>query len=296
MEASNAAELYALAMAHSDLRVTGLRVYPVKSMEGNYIDSAEMQPWGLAGDRRWALVNGSGGNLTARRINGLLGLRSELLGESSIRIVDRSGSSITVDAPRGGSTIPVGFDGLDHATPASSDADEWLSQRAGADVRLVWQEDPTARTIAAEDGGVPGDVVSLADAAPLLLVTQSSMQQLNEWVAENPESDGLLEPLDIVRFRPNVIIDGTVPFAEDNWSRIRIGDIQFRRTELCDRCSIPMIDPATLVRGNEPTRTLAKHRMWDQKTWFGIRIAPVSLDTNAANLMSVGDSVEVELD
>lgn len=174
-------------------------------------------------------------------------------------------------APHGGSTIPVGFSGLEWATPASSDADEWLSERAGADVRLVWQEDPTARAIAAEDGGMPGDVVSLADAAPLLLVTQSSMQQLNEWVAANPENEGFQAPLDIVRFRPNVIIDGDVPFGEDNWARIKIGDIVFRRTELCGRCSIPTIDPLTLDRGKEPTRTLAKHRMWDRKTWFGIR-------------------------
>ena len=283
-------------MAKNGLQVTGVRVYPVKSMEGNYVDSARMEPWGLAGDRRWALVNGDGSNLTARRVNGLLGLRAELLGDTGIRIVDRSGSSIDVDKPRGGATIHVGFDGLDRATPAASAADGWLSERAGAEVRLVWQEDATARPIAPEDGGMPGDVVSLADAAPLLLVTRSSMQQLNEWVAENPENAGMTAPLDIVRFRPNVIIDGDVPFREDAWARMTIGGTEFRRTEMCDRCSIPTIDPLTLERGKEPTRTLAKHRMWDQKTWFGIRIAPVNFDATKTNVISVGDAVEVELD
>ena len=283
-------------MANTGLQVTGLRIYPVKSMEGNYVDSAEMLQWGLAGDRRWALVNGDGGNLTARRINGLLGLRSEPLGGGGVRIIDRAGESMSVDAPRGGATIPVGFSRLAHATPGSIDADEWLSERVGGEVRLVWQEDPTARSISVEHGGVPGDVVSLADTAPLLLVTQSSMQQLNEWVAENPENAELSAPLDIVRFRPNVIVDGDVPFSEDNWARITIGGVEFRRTEMCDRCSIPTIDPLTLERSKEPTRTLAKHRMWDQKTWFGIRIAPVNLDPNKPNVISVGDPVEVELD
>ncbi|MEO7348799.1 MAG: MOSC N-terminal beta barrel domain-containing protein [Terrimesophilobacter sp.] len=283
-------------MAKTGLQVTGVRVYPVKSMEGNYVESARMEPWGLAGDRRWALVNADGGNLTARRINGLLGLRAEIAGDAGIRIADRSGNTITVDAPRSGSTISVGFDGLDRATPAASAADAWLSERAGAEVRLVWQEDPTARPVAHEDGGVPGDVVSLADAAPLLLVTQLSMDQLNTWVAENPENAEMAAPLDIVRFRPNVIIDGDVPFGEDNWARITIGGIEFRRTEMCDRCSIPTIDPLSLERGKEPTRTLAQHRMWDQKTWFGIRIAPVNFDATGTNVISVGDAVEVELD
>lgn len=278
------------------MRVTGLRIYPVKSMEGNYVEAARMEPWGLAGDRRWALVNGNGVNVTARRVNGLLGLRAELSGEAGIRIIDRSGSSIEVDAPRGGATISVDFDGLDRATPVASAADTWLSERAGTEVRLVWQEDPTARPIAADDGGLPGDAVSLADAAPLLLVTQSSMQQLNEWVAVNAEDGSVPAALDIVRFRPNVIVDGDVPFNEDNWARLRIGDIEFRRTKICDRCSMPTIDPMTLKRGKEPTRTLAKHRMWDHNTWFGIRIAPMNFDSTRPNVMNVGDIVEVEVD
>lgn len=282
-------------MAKTGLQVTGLRIYPVKSMAGIDVDAAQVQPWGLSGDRRWALVDGNGANITARRVNGLLGLRAELFGDTAIRIMDRAGSFITVEAPHGGATTPASFGGLDRATPVSSAADAWLSERAGADVRLVWQEDPTARPIAVEDGGLPGDVVSLADAAPLLLVTQSSMRQLNEWFAADDANAGS-DIMDIVRFRPNLIIDGDVPFAEDHWSRVKIGDTEFRRTELCDRCSMPTIDPETLKRGKEPTRTLAKHRMWDRNTWFGIRIAPVSLDASHARMIRVGDTVDVELD
>ncbi len=278
------------------MRVARLRIYPVKSMEGNDVDSARVQRWGLAGDRRWALVNDSGVKVTARKIHGLLGLRAELVGEAGIRIADRSGNSIEVEAPRGGVPTLVKFGGLDHATLAAREASEWLTERAGAEVRLVWQEDPTARPVAVNDGGMPGDVVSLADAAPLLLVTQSSMRQLNEWVARNAEEEDPSEPLDIVRFRPNLIVDGDVPFAEDTWSRLRIGDLSFRRTELCGRCAVPTIDPLTLERGKEPTRTLTKHRMWDEMTWFGIRVAPVNLDPAQPAAISVGDSVQIEPD
>ncbi len=278
------------------VRVTGLRIYPVKSMAGNSIESAEVLSWGLAGDRRWALVGLDGANLTALRVNALLGFRAELLADSAIRIIDHVGGSITVDVPHGGATIPVGFSRLDHATTVAPEVDKWLTERVGRDVRLVWQEAPNARSIGAHHGGLPGDPLSLADSAPLLLVTESSMTQLNEWVAQDPEDDGAHELLDIVRFRPNVIVDGAEPFSEDEWSRVHIGDTEFRRTELCDRCSMPTIDPKTLKRGKEPTRTLAKHRMWDHNTWFGIRVAPVNLGASSPNVISVGDAVRIERD
>jgi len=49
------------------------------------------------------------------------------------------------------------------------------------------------------------------------------------------------------------------------------------------------IDPVTLVRGKEPIRTLAKHRRWDGKTWFGVLLVPV-LD-GGRGVVRVGDPV-----
>jgi uncharacterized protein YcbX len=168
----------------------------------------------------------------------------------------------------------------------------------------VWQPDPTTRPIAENRGGLPGEHLSLADAGPLLLVSRASLTQLDRWIAEeadrpdvagldprqtseNAPSSAHPEPLDVVRFRPNVVIDGDEPFAEDGWSTVRIGDVTFRKTMICDRCVMPTIDPDTLVGGKEPTRTLARHRHWDRKTWFGIRLVPLGTGT-----LTVGDAVE----
>ena len=132
------------------------------------------------------------------------------------------------------------------------------------------------------------------------------MARLNAWIREDaglpdvPDIDpGDLSgdatagpdgftPLDILRFRPNVVVDGESPFVEDDWTSVRIGDVEFRTTVRCDRCVMTTIDPVTLAGGKEPIRTLARHRRWDGKTWFGIRLAP-----HSTGVISVGDQVSV---
>ena len=96
----------------------------------------------------------------------------------------------------------------------------------------------------------------------------------------------------MLRFRPNVIIDGDpdAPFAEDGWPFVQLGDVRFRVSGTCDRCVMTTIDPVTLARGKEPIRTLAKHRKWDGKTWFGIWLVP-DLEGSPADVIAVGDEV-----
>jgi uncharacterized protein YcbX len=288
------------------MRVTAVRIYPVKSFGGLSVDRAEVEPWGLARDRRWGVFDGAGESITSRQLHHMLGLRAEPLDAATIRITDREGAFIDVEAPVGGSPTPVTLTGQESAVPAKSEAHDWLSRRIGHPVRLLWQPDPTQRPIQEKHGGLPGDSLSFADDGPLLLVTEASTAQLNTWIRADagvpdvpdldpgdlsgdatPAADGFT-PLSIVRFRPNVIVDGDEPFAEDGWTSVRIGDVQFRTTVRCDRCVMTTIDPVTLAGGKEPIRTLARHRRWDGKTWFGIRLAPV-----ATGVISVGDRVVV---
>lgn len=272
------------------MRVTAVRIYPVKSLGGVAVTEAEVQPWGLAADRRWAVVDADGTKITARELHALLGLTAEPAAGGAVRITDRDGLAIVVPTPIDAAPIPVSHPRQVCARPAGDEAGSWLSQRVGRQVRLVWQDDPRSRSIAADRGGLPGDTLSLADAGPLLLVNQASLHQLDAWIeAAADRTENQPEPLDVVRFRPNVVIDGTEPFAEDAWSRLRIGKVSFRKTMVCDRCMMPTIDPVTLAGGKEPTRTLARYRRWDRKTWFGIRITALDAGT-----ISVGDRVRAE--
>lgn len=257
----------------------------MKSFAGEDVNSAAVNPWGVEQDRRWALVDSSGKTLTAREHNHLLGLSAHALSDTAVQLSARDGGSITVEMLDGGDTIDVSQSGQGTAIAARGDVNRWLSDRVGLDVRLVWQPDPTVRAIDPDDGGQPGEVVSLADAGPLLLTSEASLRQLDEWT----EPDA--EPLDMVRFRPNVVIDDLEPFTEETWTSVTIGDVRFRVTMICDRCVMTTIEPTTLVRGKEPIRTLAAHRQRDHKTWFGIRLTPLDLGR-----IHVGDRVEAGVD
>jgi uncharacterized protein len=285
------------------MRVTSLRIYPVKSLGGMDVGHAEVEPWGLARDRRWCLLDAAGTRITAREVHHLLGLRAEPVRDDGICITDQAGASILVAAPGDTGAEPIEHERLGVVRCAAVEANDWLTARVGRPTTLVWQPDPTSRPIAENRGGLPGEHLSLADAGPLLLVSRASLTQLDRWIAEEaalPDVAGLNprdvsggvaahpEPLNVVRFRPNVVIDGDEPFAEDGWSSVRIGEVAFRKTMICDRCVMPTIDPDTLAGGKEPTRTLARHRRWDRKTWFGIRLVPLGPGT-----LNVGDAVEV---
>ncbi|WP_439592066.1 MOSC domain-containing protein [Microbacterium sp.] len=259
------------------MQVTRLRVYPIKSFAGQDVRAARVQPWGLEGDRRWAVVDPHGEPITAREANGLLGLTAEILTDGGLLLGDGRTDPLRIDVPVDAAPVPVGHSRQGTALPAGEDAAAWLTERLGRDARLVWQPDPAARPVNPKHGGRPGDHVSLADVGPLLLTSEASLAQLDEWAGE---------PLDMVRFRPNVVIDGDEPFAEDEWPTVRLGGVDFRVAGRCDRCVMTTIDPVSLARGKEPIRTLARHRRWDGKTYFGVWLVP-----REDGVIAVGDEV-----
>lgn len=268
------------------MQVTRLRIHPVKSLAGVDVGTARVLPWGLEGDRRWGVVDADGEPITAREANGLLGLTAELGDDGALTLGDADGASLRVAQPTDASPVPVGYSRQGSALPAAAEAGDWLSRRIGRPARLVWQSDPRVRTVNPAHGGMPDDRVTLADVGPLLLASEASMAQLNRWTDDEWPS------LDIRRFRPNVIIDGDpdAPFAEDAWPFVRLGEVRLRVSGVCDRCVMTTIDPDTLARGMEPIRTLAKHRRWDGKTWFGVWLVP-DLPASAGDVIRVGDEV-----
>lgn len=267
------------------LSVVALHVYPVKSLAGVAPESAPVDARGLRGDRRWAVVDPSGAKVTAREVKELLGLTATPSGADgmAVTLTDRHGGRLEVEPPRDGARVAVDHRGQGTAAVAGAAADEWLSARAGRPIRLVWQEDRDERPVRADHGGRDGDVNSLSDAAPLLLTTDASLARLNSWIEES--GDG---PVGHDRFRPNVVVDGDVPFAEDGWETVTIGEVAFRVLGPCDRCVMTLVDRDSLRTGKEPIRTLARHRKWDGSTWFGVRLAPVAPLAAGARLQ-VGD-------
>ncbi|WP_222847672.1 MOSC domain-containing protein [Nocardioides dongxiaopingii] len=285
------------------ISLTSLRRYPVKSCRGEELPTATVRPWGLDGDRRWMVVDHAGAAITAREVNRLLLLDPQLTA-TGLRVEARDGAAggaggaggaaiapLEVATPDPAHQVPVSlWSSRLTAAAAGAEADAWFSEVLGTDARLVHLDDPTRRPTT-PDYGDEGDVVSLADGYPLLLATEESLAAVNDQVlAAAPHGR---EPLTMTRFRPNVVVSGAAAWSEDDWRRIRIGDVVLRAVKGCARCVITTIDPDTAVREKEPVAAMARIRRFDNKTWFGTNLVPDVPAGGDGVVVRVGDEVEV---
>ncbi len=258
-----------------------IHTYPVKSLGGSSTAAAEVEKLGLRNDRRWVALDAGGRVLTGRKERRLVRVNATPCEDGGILLTGPDGQVMHVDTPAGGEPVPTNLSRVGYVRRARQEASSWLSEQVGREVCLAWLDDPRRRSVSERHGGQDGDVLSLADAGPLLLTTTASLRQLNQWIAEGASERGETpQKIEMERFRPNVVIDGLDDaFVEDQWREVQIGSVRFRFAERCDRCMFTMIDPVTLAMGKEPLRTLARHRQWSHKTFFGVRLIPTSLGT-----------------
>ncbi|HWC21552.1 MAG TPA: MOSC domain-containing protein [Flexivirga sp.] len=268
------------------MQVVSLRIHPVKSTAITQVSNAYVGFAGLRGDREWMIVDESRAMVSARELPSLFGIRAEPVGSPE------GGDSPAVRLSAGGSSYIVRAGGRAveatmftrppmRVEAAAESASEWLEQvtgRAGLDV--VWCANPAERTLNPEFSR-PDDRAAFQDGYPVTIASLASLRQLNEWIEE---AGG--DAVTIDRFRPNVVIDGEIPFAEDDWTSVQIGGVRFRAAKPVDRCVMTLVEPTTLAKGKEPIRTLSRHRKWDGKTWFCHHLIP---DTEGA--ISIGDQV-----
>lgn len=272
--------------AYVAITVSAINRYPIKSCRGEAVDDIAVEPWGLAGDRRWMIVDENGEVITAREVNELLLVEPHFDG-ADLLVTGPDLVPLRIPVPPPGALVTVDVWGSRiEATPAGDEPDAWFTKIVGSTARVVYLDDPTRRpTNPARTR--PEDRVSFADGYPLLMATEESLATLNELIAAGPRAEE--GPLPMTRFRPNVVLRGLDrPWAEDDWRRIRIGEVEFRLVKGCERCVMTTVDPWTAARGKEPIATLARHRRWDGKTWFAVNLVP---DTQGS--LHVGDEVEV---
>ncbi|MER6256348.1 MOSC N-terminal beta barrel domain-containing protein [Streptomyces sp. NPDC001584] len=272
----------------SNLHVQALHIHPVKSVAGTAPDEVAVEPWGLSGDRRWALIDPEGAVITQRRHPRLaLATARPAGGGGRIAVTAPGMPELFVEVPEPGPLEPAMLFGKKVETvAAATTAADWFSTYLGEPVRLVHMDDPAVRRPVDPDYALPGETVSLADGYPLLIATLASLDALNSLIAQgdHPEEG----PLPMNRFRPNVVVSGAEAWAEDGWLRIAIGDAVFRGVRECGRCVVTTTDQETAQRGKEPLKTLARHRRIGKSLAFGRLLVPVRLGT-----VRVGDEVRV---
>ena len=264
------------------MKVLELYRYPVKSLRGHGVSSAVIEIMGMAGDRRWMVVDKDGHFLTIRQIPAMTTIDVEHRDEGIVLKHDQHGSQ-AVETPGPGAALrPVKvWKDTVAARPADAAAGAYLSAILGRPVDLVYFDDPQNRPVDPEFGQ-PGDYVGFADGFPLLVATKGSLDYLNGHLAN---------PVEMARFRPNIVLDAEGAWPEDSWRTIRIGQVVMRIAKPCSRCVITTRDPRSGEQPDprEPLQTLGKiHRSAKGGIIFGQNAIP-----NNAGTVSIGDAVEV---
>lgn len=284
-------------------QLSGLHLYPVKSTYRLSPGSARVEPWGLAGDRRWMLVDADGRFVSQREEPALGQIRTSPAEDGTLTLTTPDGATVEVPAPsaaRQDRLTPVEVWGTHfEAAEAGEKAQAWVAEHLGA-YRLVHLDDPRRRPVEA-GYSEPGDSVSMADGFPLLLATTDSLDRLNELIAADPDAqagpDEAAGPLPMSRFRPNLVVSGTEAWAEDTWRRVRVGELTFRVVKPCGRCVVTTTDQESGERrGREPLRTLAKHHRLLKKASFGQNLIPERPEGVTGDVLGtvrLGDEVTV---
>jgi MOSC domain-containing protein len=253
------------------MRLASIHTYPIKGCRRTDLGAAVMEPWGLAGDRRWLVVEPDGKFITQRAEPRLALIAPSAAVGGGLVLRTPGMPDLNVPAPVGGALVParVWRDTVD-AAPAEDAAGDWLSAVLDRKVRLVHLRDPGQRAVDPTDGQ-PGDLVSFADAYPALLANAASLDAVNDWLVEGGD-----EPVPMTRFRPNLVVAGAPAWAEDGWlgRRLRIGEVTFRAVKPCNRCVVTTIDQDTGERGRQPLRVLGQRRRSPIGPLFGLNLIP----------------------
>ncbi|CAM8940511.1 unnamed protein product [Rhodiola kirilowii] len=243
--------------------VSSIFIYPIKSCRGISVHQAPITSTGFRWDRQWLVINSKGRAYTQRNEPKLALVQPELPNEAFSEDWQPTETSyMTLRAP--GKTelkVPLSkvgqkTDGIScwewsgSAIDEGNEASKWFTDYLGKPSRLV-RFDTDSETRPVDPAYANGFIVTFSDGYPFMILSQGSMDALNQLLAE---------PLPVNRFRPNLLVDGCEPFAEDLWKELKIGKFNFQGVKLCSRCKVPTINQETAVANSEPTVTLMKFR------------------------------------
>lgn len=260
------------------MELSELNIYPVKSLAGTVLTHSIVDDFGLQNDRRWMLVDEQGKMLTQRKLARMclihpqpttLGIRLSAPGMPDMEV--------SIANLENTCKVKVWHD-VCNAYDAGDQAALWLSEFLATHCRLAYFPDGEVRQLD-QDYAQVDDKTAFSDGFPFLLISQASLDDLNS---------RLESPVTMSRFRPNLVISGSKAFEEDQWKRIRIGDMTFRLVKPCSRCVIPTIDPDTGEKGKEPLTTLLQYRKRENKVYFGQNII-----ADSTGELTIGMTVEV---
>jgi MOSC domain-containing protein len=262
------------------ITISSLIYYPIKACRGFEVESAQVERMGLQDDRRMMVVTNEGEFLTQREHSKLAWV-TPTLEDRVLTLSAPNFDSIRVSVEKTGTTQPVNI-WHSKGVPAIDQGDEsaqWFSDWLGASVRLVHIADGIQRRLNPQYAINADDHTGFADGYPILIISEESLHDLNARLEASVPMN---------RFRPNLVVKGCEPYAEDSWNQIKAGSVELAIVKPCARCVVTMIDKDTLTQSKEPLKTLAKYRKRTRGVIFGQNIIPVN-----GGRLQLGMSVDV---
>lgn len=248
--------------------VRSIHIYPVKSARGIAVETATVTDRGFAHDRRFMVVDDAGEFLTQRRHPAMALIDVRIHARDLILSAPGAGSArVPLSLPAGERRVVRVWGDSVEAIWAGAEASDLLRRYLDTPCELVYMPDETIRLVDPDDP-IASDRVGFADRYPFLLLSEASVDDLNERIAARL-GDRYLGPLPMDRFRPNLVVSGCGPYAEDCWDDLLIGDVLFHVAKPCSRCSIVTVDQRTGFEGKEPLATLATYRKQGGGVVFG---------------------------
>lgn len=258
--------------------LTDLHVYPVKSCRGIALDTARLEPTGLADDRHWMLVRPNGRFVTQRELPRLALVGTEV-DASALTLTAPGMPAFAVPREAGGESRAVTvwkFDG--RGIDCGDGAAAWVSQYLETPLRFVRFDPSMPRVCSPEWTGESRAITEFSDGYPILVISRASLAELNS---------RLPKPLPMERFRPNLVIDGVGAYDEDRMHELRAGPVTLRIVKPCTRCSITTTDQQQgAVDGVEPLKTLKEYR-------FDKQLRGVTFGQNVIVVSGVGETLKV---
>jgi len=244
------------------MQLSTISRYPLKSGRGQSLPEASVGAIGIDGDRVWMLIDASGNMLTGREHPKLVlvdvradtqGATFSADGQPSLRV-----RTSTFIAEQPCEVWKSRFPAL----RGDALADAWFSDYLGVPCSLLYIGDVPGRRRLTGEPDIP---LSFADGYPLLLIGQGSLDDLNS---------RLTRAVPMASFRPNLVVAGAEPFAEDKWRQLRIGEVLFDFAKPCTRCIFTTVDPERGEKSSdrEPLLTLARYRRFKIGTCFGVNM------------------------
>ncbi len=244
------------------LKISGLFVYPIKSLGGIALSKAQVTVCGLNHDRRWMLVDGNNRFLSQREVPKMALLYVEITANGLV-VMHRQQPEEFVNIPflfdAKETVVCTVWDDECEAEFVDTEIDSWFTRVLGLKCRLVYMP-ATTRRLVDQRYALPEHITSFTDAFPFLMIGQASLDELN---------GRLKEPVLMDRFRPNIVFTGGEAFQEDQMQQFTINKLNFYGVKPCARCPVVTVDQASGIAGKEPLKTLAGYRKKNNKVYFG---------------------------